>query len=69
MRDAEISEAFRPIWDQLDHRYLNDVPGLENPTSEVIAAWIWNRLKPGLPLLIEVAVAETCTARCVYRGG
>jgi 6-pyruvoyltetrahydropterin/6-carboxytetrahydropterin synthase len=65
---ADISEAFRPLWEQLDHRYLNDLPGLENPTSETIAAWIWDRLKPRLPMLTEVVVAETCTARCVYRG-
>lgn len=66
---ADISAAFKPLWDQLDHRYLNEIPGLENPTSENIALWIWARLKPNLPLLTEVVVAETCTARCVYRGG
>lgn len=65
---AEISKAFRPLWEQLDHRYLNEVPGLENPTSEMIAVWIWDRLKPALPCLTEVLVAETCTACCVYRG-
>jgi 6-pyruvoyltetrahydropterin/6-carboxytetrahydropterin synthase len=65
---ADISAAFKPLFDQLDHRYLNEVPGLENPTSENVAAWIWERLKPGLPQLVEVVVAETCTARCVYRG-
>lgn len=65
---AEISKAFKPVWEQLDHHYLNEVPGLENPTSEVIAAWIWKQLKPRLSLLSEVVVAETCTARCVYRG-
>ena len=65
---AEISEAFQPILDQLDHYYLNEVPGLENPTSENVAAWIWNRLKPRLPQLSEVIVAETCLSRCVYRG-
>ena len=65
---ADIAEAFKPLWEQLDHRYLNEVSGLENPTSETIAVWIWDRLKPKLPLLIEVVVAETCTARCVYRG-
>jgi 6-pyruvoyltetrahydropterin/6-carboxytetrahydropterin synthase len=65
---ADISEAFRPLWEQLDHRYLNEVPGLDNPTSENIAIWIWERLRPKLPLLIEVVVAETCTARCVFRG-
>jgi 6-pyruvoyltetrahydropterin/6-carboxytetrahydropterin synthase len=65
---ADISAAFHPLWEQLDHRYLNEVPGLENPTSESIAIWIWDRLKPRLPLLTEVMVAETCTAKCVYRG-
>jgi 6-pyruvoyltetrahydropterin/6-carboxytetrahydropterin synthase len=65
---AEISAAFKPLWEQLDHRYLNDVAGLENPTSENIASWIWQHLKSSLPLLTEVAVAETCTARCVFRG-
>jgi 6-pyruvoyltetrahydropterin/6-carboxytetrahydropterin synthase len=66
---ADLSAAFKPLWTTLDHRYLNELPGLENPTSEVIAAWIWRRLKPRLPLLTEVVVAETCTARAVYRGG
>ena len=65
---AEISAAFKPLWEQLDHYYLNEIPGLENPTSENVAVWIWQRLKPKLPLLSEVVVAETCTARCVYRG-
>ena len=65
---AEISRRFRPIWGRLDHRYLNEIPGLENPTSEEIAVWIWNQLKPKLPLLTEVSVAETCTARAMYRG-
>ena len=65
---ADIKAAFQPIWESLDHRYLNEIPGLENPTSEVVAAWIWQALKPRLPLLVEVVVAETCTARCIYRG-
>jgi len=65
---AEISKAFKPLWEKLDHFYLNEIPGLENPTSENIAIWIWIKLKPRLHLLTEVVVAETCTARCVYRG-
>lgn len=65
---ADIGEAFRPIWEKLDHFYLNEVPGLENPTSENVAIWIWKQLKPKLPLLREIVVAETCTARCIYRG-
>jgi 6-pyruvoyltetrahydropterin/6-carboxytetrahydropterin synthase len=65
---ATISDAFKPLWKKLDHFYLNEIPGLENPSSENIAVWIWKKLKPRLPLLTEVVVAETCTARCVYRG-
>jgi 6-pyruvoyltetrahydropterin/6-carboxytetrahydropterin synthase len=65
---ADITAAFKSILEKLDHRYLNEIPGLENPTSEEIAVWIWKGLKPKLPLLAEVVVAETCTARCVYRG-
>ena len=65
---AEISQAFKPLWEQLDHHYLNEIEGLENPTSERVALWIRDRLRPTLPLLKEVVVAETCTARCVYRG-
>lgn len=65
---AEIKDAFRPLALQLDHHYLNEIPGLENPTSENLAIWIWDRLKPSLPLLTCVEVAETCTSRCLYRG-
>ena len=65
---ADITAAFKPIWRKLDHRYLNEIPGLDNPTSEGIAEWIWKRLKTKLPLLTEIVVAETCTAQAVYRG-
>jgi len=65
---AEVSKAFKPLWEQLDHRYLNEVEGLENPTSEIISKWIWDRLKPQLPLLEQIMVAETCNSSCVYRG-
>jgi 6-pyruvoyltetrahydropterin/6-carboxytetrahydropterin synthase len=65
---ADVSRAFNPIYDQLDHHYLNEIPGLENPTSENLARWIWSRLKPALPLLSQVVVRETCTAGCIYRG-
>ena len=57
-----------PLHEALDHRYLNEVPGLENPTSEVLAMWIWDALKPKLPILSCVTVFETCDARCEYAG-
>jgi 6-pyruvoyltetrahydropterin/6-carboxytetrahydropterin synthase len=65
---AELKAAFAPIYERLDHRYLNEVPGLENPTSEVIARWIWRELTPVLAGLSEIEVRETCTTGCVYRG-
>lgn len=65
---ADVTRAFQPLYDQLDHHYLNDIPGLENPTSEILAQWIWQRLKPALPLLSKVVVRETCTAGCIYSG-
>ena len=65
---AEIKQHFQPIYEQLDHHYLNDIEGLENPTSEVIARWIWNKLKLSLPNLSEILIKETCTSGCIYRG-
>ncbi len=65
---AEIKAAFQPLFDQLDHRCLNEIAGLENPTSEILAKWIWDRLKPSMPLIIAIIVAETCNARAEYRG-
>ena len=65
---AELKALFKPLEDQLDHRFLNEVPGLENSTSENIARWIWSKLKPQLPLLHQITVHETCTSKCVYRG-
>ena len=65
---ADIKEAFQPLHDQLDHNYLNDIPGLQNPTSENLAVWIWDKLKPALHNLTAVIVHETCTTTCEYRG-
>lgn len=65
---AEIARAFEPLHRVLDHRYLNEIEGLANPTSEVLAQWIWRRLAPALPGLSMIVVRETCTAGCAYRG-
>ena len=65
---ADIKAAFAPLFETLDHHYLNEVEGLENPTSENLAMWVWERLIGVLPGLAAVEVAETCTARCIYRG-
>jgi len=65
---GRITEVFQPILDQLDHSCLNDIEGLDNPTCETICRWIWKKLKPGLPDLSQVAVLETPTSGCIYRG-
>ena len=65
---ADIKAAAEPVLGQLDHRYLNEIEGLENPTSERLAAWIWQRLAPSLPGLSRITVRETCTSGCEYRG-
>ena len=65
---SDIKAAFQPIYDRLDHHYLNEIEGLENPTSENLARWIWQRLKPSLPLLSRIEIKETCTSGCIYEG-
>lgn len=65
---GDLKKAFKPLEARLDHYYLNDIEGLENPTSEVLARWIWERLKPTLPVLSALTVRETCTSGCTYRG-
>jgi 6-pyruvoyltetrahydropterin/6-carboxytetrahydropterin synthase len=63
---ADVKAAWQPLRDLLDHRYLNEVDGLDNPTSEVLARWIYDRLKPALPGLTRIVLHETCTAGVVY---
>lgn len=65
---GDIDRIVDPIVARLDHNYLNEIEGLENPTSEILAAWLWQKVRPSLPLLAAVSVSETCDARCTYRG-
>jgi 6-pyruvoyltetrahydropterin/6-carboxytetrahydropterin synthase len=65
---GDLHALWQPLHDVLDHHYLNDVPGLENPTCEVLTRWIWEKLKPGLPALTRVTLFETCESRCEYEG-
>ena len=65
---ADISQQIKPVFELLDHNYLNDIPGLENPTSENLAIWIWKKLKPALPQLSSIVIAETCNSGCIYNG-
>ena len=64
----EIKKAFHPIWVKQDHRHLNKINGLENPTSENIAKRIWEEVSPKLPNLTAIEIPETCNASCIYRG-
>ena len=65
---ADIKKAFKDVEDQIDHRCLNEVAGLENPTSENLCRWLWQKLKPELPTLSKIVVKETCTSGCIYSG-
>jgi 6-pyruvoyltetrahydropterin/6-carboxytetrahydropterin synthase len=65
---ADLATAWSPVHDALDHRLLNEVPGLANPTSENIALWIWNALRTTVPSLVAVEISETGGFRVIYRG-
>ncbi len=64
----DIQKVVKPLVEQLDHRLLNDVPGLENSTSELICKFLWDRLRPSLPQLSGLTLWESDTSRCVFRG-
>ncbi|MSP71325.1 MAG: 6-carboxytetrahydropterin synthase [Myxococcales bacterium] len=65
---GDIEQAFAPLRADLDHNYLNDLEGLENPTSEVLVTWIWHRLKPRLPALSQLVLRENEVSKVIYRG-
>jgi 6-pyruvoyltetrahydropterin/6-carboxytetrahydropterin synthase len=65
---GDIRKVVDPIVKQLDHYLLNEIEGLSNPTSEIIARWLWQRIEPALPLLKKIIVYETCTSSCQYEG-
>ncbi len=65
---ADLKRAFAPTFDRLDHYYLNEIVGLENPTSENLARWVWAQVKPVVPGLTRIVIHETCTSGCAYSG-
>ncbi|MBI4508023.1 MAG: 6-carboxytetrahydropterin synthase QueD [Deltaproteobacteria bacterium] len=65
---GDVDRVVAPVVQRLDHFYLNEIQGLENPTSEILSRWLWRELKPSLPLLSAITVSETCDSRCIYRG-
>ena len=66
---ADLKKAFEPLRNQLNHRCLNEIEGLANPTSENVARWIWQRLRPALPGLCRIVVRESDDCGCIYEGG
>ncbi|MFM6929979.1 MAG: 6-pyruvoyl trahydropterin synthase family protein [Bdellovibrio sp.] len=64
----DIQAKMKPLLEQIDHRVLNEVPGLENPTSELLAKWVYDHAKKELPMLTRVTVAETPLTECSYPG-
>lgn len=65
---ADLKAAVEPLVKELDHYVLNDIAGLENPTSELLAVWIWKRLEANVPGLFRITIEETCSSRCHYYG-
>jgi len=65
---SDVKKAVKPHLELLDHAYLNDIDGLANPTSENIAVWLWNKVKPELPGLSKIVVKETPNSAAIYTG-
>lgn len=65
---TDLKEAVDPLVKSLDHRLLNEIPGLENPTSERLAEWFWVRIKPLMPLLSKIEISETPSSGVIYTG-
>lgn len=64
----DLKKAVQPVIKIIDHQLLNNIPGLENPTSEILAIWLWNRIKPGLPGLKKIELNETRSSGVIYEG-
>ena len=64
----ELKDVVKPVIDRLDHNLMNEIEGLENPTAERITIWIWDQIKPKLPLLSKLELNETPTSGVVYYG-
>lgn len=65
---SDIKKSVQPILELIDHKLLNDVTGLENPTCELIAIWLWDKIKPSLPMLKRIELKETPSSGVIYEG-
>lgn len=65
---TDLKSRIKPFLDILDHKVLNEIPGLENPTSENLAIWLWRMIKPIFPDLMRIELNETPTSGVIYEG-
>ena len=65
---ADVKEIMNPVMTQIDHKFLNDIEGLENPTCEIFVKWIWDRLIGSMPQLVKIELYETPTSGAIYEG-
>lgn len=65
---ADMKIVIDPIVKSIDHKLLNNIAGLENPTCEIIAVWLWNKIKPEVPLLARIELHETPSSGAIYEG-
>ncbi|MCA0427408.1 MAG: 6-carboxytetrahydropterin synthase QueD [Bacteroidetes bacterium] len=65
---GDLKQVLEPTIKRIDHKLMNNIPGLENPTCERIAIWLWEQVKPSLPMLCKVELHETPTSGAVYEG-
>lgn len=65
---SEIKNVVTPILKLVDHQFLNEVEGLENPTCELICIWLWKKIKPLITELKRIELKETPTSGAIYEG-
>jgi 6-pyruvoyltetrahydropterin/6-carboxytetrahydropterin synthase len=65
---AEIKVLVENVINIVDHKTLNDIEGLGNPTCELLAVWLWDKLKTVIPALKKIELNETPNSGVIYEG-
>jgi 6-pyruvoyltetrahydropterin/6-carboxytetrahydropterin synthase len=65
---AGIKQSINSVLDLIDHKMLNNIEGLENPTCELLAVWLWDKIKISIPYLQRIELHETPTSGVIYEG-
>ena len=65
---GDLKRVIKPVIDMVDHAFLNDIPGLENPTAEIFSVWLWDKIKPLLSGLKKIELKETPGSGVIYEG-